>query len=281
MLIRCWGARGSIPVSGKEYLKYGGDSTCLEIRTKNNEIIIIDAGSGIRKLGNLLLKEKRLKFTLIFTHSHWDHILGFGFFKPIYFSKTEISMFGCPFARRAIKQIVSGSMEPPYFPVKYEDISANISYNQSCNIKESFSIDTVTVTPIMLSHPNKGMGYKFVENGKSFVFLTDNELTYKHPGGLDYHDYVEFSRGADFLIHDTEFKREEYKLTKTWGHSVYNDALNLALEAGVKKFGLFHHNQERTDNELDKIVQDCQSIIKDHSSNLECFALSSGMEFQL
>lgn len=279
MVITCWGARGSIPVSGREYLKYGGSTPCMEIRTNDDEIIIIDAGSGIRKLGNKLLNENRKKYSIIFTHAHWDHILGFPFFKPIYIKGTYVDMFGCPFAQESIKQMISRTMVHPNFPVNFEDVNAEISYHGEC--EDSFSIKSMTVTPILLSHPNQGIGYKFVEDDKCFVFLTDNELTFKHPGGLDYQDYLNYSSNADLLIHDSEFTEEEYKITKAWGHSIYNDALKLALEAKVKKFGLFHHNQERTDTALDKIVEDCQRIIENNNASLECFAVYEGMEIKL
>jgi len=279
MIIRCWGARGSIPVSGKEYNKYGGDTTCVEIRTRNDDIIIIDAGSGIRRLGNRLVEEDRSQYTMIFTHAHWDHILGFPFFKPIYFKKTHINMLGCPFAQASVKHIISKAMAPPNFPVNFEDIKAKIDYHEIC--ETVFHIDSITVIPIMLSHPNQGMGYKFIEDGKSFVFLTDNELSFKHEGGLDYGDYLAFSRGADFLIHDAEFREEEYRKTKAWGHSLYTDALRLAIESEVRKFGLFHHNQERFDQGVDDIVSDCKKILKDRNIALECFALHQGMEIDL
>src|SRR5512137_2139442 len=107
MLIRCWGARGSIPVSGSEYLRYGGDTPCVEIRTADDDIVIIDAGSGIRRLGNRLLAEKRHDYTLIFTHAHWDHIMGFPFFRPIYRSNTHIAMLGCPFAQASVREMIS------------------------------------------------------------------------------------------------------------------------------------------------------------------------------
>ena len=279
MIIKCWGARGSIPVSGKEYIKYGGSTTCMEVRSKNGEIIIIDAGSGIRKLGIKLLEEKKYSYDIVFTHAHWDHLLGFPFFKPIYTQKARIKMYGYPFAQKSIKELLKISMTPPYFPVNYEDIKANISYHEAC--KDKFHIDSVTVIPISLSHPNGGLGYKFIEDNKSFVFLTDNELTFKHPGGLDYKDYMDFSSGADLLIHDCEYTQKDYKTKKGWGHSIYKDALKLAMEANVKKFGLFHHNQEREDKDLDKIVKDCKQIIKKEKSKLKCFAVYEGMQIKL
>ncbi len=279
MYIKCWGSRGSIPVSGKEYLKYGGDTTCLEIRTKSNDIIIIDAGTGIRRLGNLLIKENQNKYHFIFTHTHWDHIMGFPYFKPLYSNHAEFRMYRCPFHSQLVKNIISNIMAPPNFPVKYSDIKAELFYEEACPTE--FEIGSVKVVPIPISHPNGGSGYKFIEDSKSFVFLTDNELGFIHPGGLPYKDYVKFSSGADLLIHDAEYTPEEYKTFIDWGHSVYTDVLNLAFEAGVKKVGLFHLNQERTDREMNKIVKNCGKIIADKSNNMECFAVGCDMTFEL
>jgi len=279
MIITCWGARGSIPVSGPEYLQYGGDTTCLEIRTKNDELIVVDAGSSIRRLGNKLRAEKRHEFTMIFTHAHWDHLMGFPFFKPIYSSKSRITVRGCPFAQATVKDMISHIMSPPYFPVNFEDIRADISYQGEC--KESFTVDSVTVTPIPISHPNQGLGYKFVEDGRTFVFITDNELAFTHPEGLAFEDYRSFCHHADVLIHDAEYTEEDYTKTKSWGHSTYRDALQLALEAQVGRFGLFHHNQDRTDQEIDRIVQDCRTMCDEADSSLDCFAVSQNMEITL
>ena len=279
MIIRCWGARGSIPVSGKEYLRYGGDTTCLEIRTENDEIIIVDAGSGIRRLGGRLLSENRFHYSMLFTHAHWDHLMGFPFFKPIYVKGTTLSIYGCPFAQTSIKQMISGIMTAPHFPVSFDDLKININYHESCDIIMAFG--SLNVRPIPLSHPNQGVGYKFSENGKSFVFLTDNELKYQHEGGLAYEDYVAFSQDVDFLIHDAEYLEEDYKKTKTWGHSVYRHALQLAIDAKVKKLGLFHHNQERSDEAVEAMVTDCRRIIEEQDSTLECFAVYQDMEIGL
>ncbi len=274
MIVRCWGARGSIPVSGKQYLRYGGNTTCIEIRTKNDHIIIIDAGSGIRELGNLLLSENRYEYTILLTHAHWDHIMGFPFFKPIYSHKTGINILGCPYAQASLKEILSRIMMPPNFPVNFDAISARISYQNTC--ADSYQVGSVTITPIALSHPNGGNGYKLEEDGKCFIFLTDNELGFRHEGGLDYQDYLNFSHGADLLIHDAEYTEEEYKKTKGWGHSVYKDALKLALNANVKKLGLFHHNQERVDDAVEIIVKECQKEIARYGADMECFAVSQG-----
>jgi ribonuclease BN (tRNA processing enzyme) len=189
-------------------------------------------------------------------------------------------MYGCPFAQASVKGMISKIMSPPNFPVRFEDIRADIVYHEAC--EEPFVIKSMSISPIPLSHPNQGVGYKFTEGGKSFVFLTDNELTFKHPGGVDFQDYRDFSAGADLLVHDAEFTEEEYnKRTKTWGHSVYRDALRLALEARVRKFGLFHHNQERSDEGVDEIVADCRKIVSSSNEKLECFAVHQGLEIEL
>ena len=279
MYIKCWGSRGSTPVSGKNYLKYGGATTCMEIRTKDNEIIIVDAGTGIRRLGNQLMAEGASKFNFIFTHAHWDHLMGFPFFKPLYSRNAEFRMHRCPFHSKFVETILSKVMAPPNFPVKYSDLKAEMTYEPAC--PKTFDIGSVSVTPIPLSHPNGGSGYKFTEDGKSFVFLTDNELGYVHPGGLPSAEYAGFSEGADLLIHDGEYTRREYETKIEWGHSTYTDALDLALKARVGKLGIFHINQERFDPEVDMIVEDCNRILSQNGNSMDCFAVSEDMAFML
>ena len=279
MIIKIWGSRGSIPVSGKEYLKYGGDTTCVEIRAKSGDIIIVDAGTGARRLGNQLAAEKRYDLNFIFTHAHWDHLMGFPFFRPLYFKRFTIRMHGCPFHSKFVETILSKIMAPPYFPVKYADIKAQMSYQEAWPTE--FEIGSVTVIPIALSHPNGGSGYKFIEDDKIFVLLTDNELGFIHPGGLPCADYMDFCNGADLLIHDAEYTPGEYKTFIDWGHSVYTDTLELAQKAEVKKLGLFHLNQERTDAAMDKIVKDCRKRIAVKGLNLKCVGVTSDMVFEL
>lgn len=279
MKITCWGARGSIAVSGKDFVKYGGDTTCLEVRSKNNDIIILDAGTGMRRLGNKLLASNERDVNMLFTHAHWDHLMGFPFFKPIYMKGTTIRMYGCPYAQRSVKAMIGNTMVAPYFPVDYGLLQAEITSQSVCS--EPFQIGSITITPIALSHPNMGIGYKLVEDGKSFVFLTDNELAHKHHNGLEYKDYLAFSEGADLLVHDAEYTSDQYGMTKGWGHSLYTDALRLAMEAGVKQFGLFHHNQDRTDKDQDRIVADCRHIAEKEKKAITCFALEPEKEIIL
>lgn len=278
MIIRCWGARGSIPVSGKDYLRYGGNTTCLEIRNNRDDILLVDAGSGIREAGNAFLADGRRDFTLLLTHAHWDHIMGFPFFKPLYRHDATINIWGCPFAQDSIREMLARVMFAPYFPIKYDDIHANVTYAEICI--ETYQLGDLTITPIALSHPNQGTGYKFSEAGRTFVFLTDNELGLQHEGGLSYDNYIEFCRGADLLIHDAEYLDEEYPKRRGWGHSTIEQATRLALDAGVKQLGLFHHNQERIDTEVDNLVALSRRIIRERKSSLECFAVHQAMELK-
>jgi len=279
MIVRCWGARGSIPTSGQHYLRYGGNTTCLEIRNSRDDILLVDAGSGIREAGNALLAEGCDEFTLILTHAHWDHIMGFPFFKPLYRHKTSITIWGCDFAQHSIRDMLARVMSAPYFPINYDDIHANVFYSESCN--GAYKLGDMNITQIALSHPNLGTGYKFSENGKSFVFLTDNELGFRHDGGMAYEDYLEFSRGADLLIHDAEYRDDEYPKRRGWGHSTIEQAVNLALDAGVGQLGLFHHNQDRMDAEIDDMVALCRQIIRERKSALQCFAVHQLMELAI
>jgi phosphoribosyl 1,2-cyclic phosphodiesterase len=279
MRIKVWGSRGSIPVSGREYFRYGGDTTCLEIRTKSDDIFIVDAGTGIRRLGQQLIEDERYTYHFLITHGHWDHLMGWPFFKPLYLDHVTIRVHRCPFPKKFVENMVSKVMTPPNFPIRPSELRAKIVYEDGNPTR--FEVGSMAVEPIPLSHPNMGSGYKFIEDGKTFVFLTDNELGFVHPGGLPMERYVEFAYGADLLFHDAEYTPEEYESKVLWGHSSYTEALDLALQAGVKTLGLFHHSQERDDEEIDKIVENCRKIIAAKGKSMDCFAVAADMYFEL
>ena len=274
MLVRCWGARGSTPVSGEEYLRYGGDTSCIEVRSSGGHVVIIDAGTGIRRLGRQLAAEGIHRVDLLFTHAHWDHLLGFPFFGLLYDASAEIRVFGFPSAQKSIHQMVSSTMAAPRFPIPLEAVHAHLLFHESDEV-EPLDLGGMSVSPVSLSHPDQGLGYRIAEGEKSFVFLTDNELGYRHDGGGELADYVRFCRGADLLIHDAVYTPAEYEQRRSWGHSSFTDALELALRAEAKALGLFHHHQDRTDEQIDAMVSTCRERIAAEGAELECFAVSA------
>jgi phosphoribosyl 1,2-cyclic phosphodiesterase len=284
MKIRIWGCRGSITTPGPTTLRYGGNSTCLEIRAATGQIIIVDAGSGVRNLGKGLTQEKDItQIRFFFTHSHWDHLVGFPFFEPAYSNHSSITFCSGPHTQDSIRRYLTHQMEAPYFPVDFNLLKAKFDFRCERPHMEpgNCCLDGLEVCPVSLNHPNGGYGYKFIEPGKTLVFLTDNELSFQHEGGLGRSQYVEFCRGADLLLHDAQYTDEEYKSTRGWGHSTFGDATDFAIEAGVKRLGFVHHDPDRTDDDLDRQVKFCQERIHSAGSRVECFAAAEGMVIEL
>lgn len=280
MKITVWGCRGTLPTPGQHTLKYGGNTTCIEIRNKKNFLTIVDAGSGLRYLGKKIMQDgDSNEMCLMLTHSHWDHLMGFPFFMPAYFSRFKINVCGVQSARNYMAQSLARQLEAPYFPVNFDQLKAN--FNFGCPGPGCDKCVHLKVEPINLSHPNGGFGFKFTEGKSSFVFLTDNELGFQHPDGRKPEDYAEFARDAELLFHDAQYTDEDIKKTRGWGHSTYNETLDLAIAANVKKLGIFHHDPDRTDEEIDQIVEELRAKAAVRSSKLEIFAVYEGMHIEL
>jgi len=263
-------------VSGPEFLKYGGDTSCLELLTDDGHTVVVDAGTGIRRLGDRLVEERRLLINMLFTHYHWDHIIGFTVFKPNYLRDARIRIWYHPDIQGSIFETLSTLMHPPGFPIRYDRLDADLEYTP--HDMRPFRIGTMEVHTIATNHTDSGLGYKFIENGKQVVFLTDNELGTRHPVGRSFDEYRDFAAGADLLIHDAQYTPEEYAKSKGRGHSSWTDALDLACAAGVRHFGLFHHSPERTDDALDAIVADCRQRC---DNRIRCSALGQAQEISL
>ncbi|MCX7871733.1 MAG: MBL fold metallo-hydrolase [Verrucomicrobiae bacterium] len=279
MRIKIWGCRGSIATPGPETLRYGGNTTCVEMIGKDGTEIVIDAGSGARNLGKDLIKRNIHEIYLLFTHAHWDHLLGFPFFEPAYCEDCKIYLCGGPKARDSLKNYLNHQMQAPYFPVDMELLHATFEFG--FENAHGNKIGNIQIESILLSHPNGGYGFKFVENGNTFVFLTDNELAHPHDHSPKFDDYVNFCMNADILFHDAQFTEEEYRTKKGWGHSNYSDVFNLAVKARVKKLGFFHHDPDRSDDELDRIVESYQNKAKSLANDITIFAVAEGMEFEI
>ncbi|MBW1787695.1 MAG: MBL fold metallo-hydrolase, partial [Deltaproteobacteria bacterium] len=241
MKITFWGTRGSTPTPGKNTTLYGGNTTCLEVDLESKRKIIIDAGTGLRPLGTKLIAEsEKVDIFLLMTHVHWDHIWGFPFFEPLYNPSTKISIDGCQTCISGLISTFDHRVMDGVFPVAFKDVPADLRYFEVLK-EEALYIDDVVIDAINLHHPQGGFAYRLEENGKSLVFMTDNEIT---AGNLP-PEQIEFCRGADILIHDAQYTPEEMDLRKGWGHSDYATALDLAEKAEAKRLILTHHDPKR------------------------------------
>jgi len=269
-------------------VKYGGNTTCLELRFGEREqLIIIDAGSGIRPLGDYLMKNDfpkgPIQTDILISHTHWDHIMGFPFFTPIYIKSSNINVYGpVTYEEDTLDKIIGDQLRYRYFPVRQEELAATIRYHQ---LREtSFLLgEEVFVTTKYLNHPILCLGYRFEYKGKVLCTAYDTEpfrnvfpTDPSHPeydpvaaeeGELaakeETEKFLRFIQGADLLVHDTQYTLEEYKASKVgWGHSTFEHAINSAHKAGVKKLLLFHHDPLRTDEQLDALAEKYRSAIR-------------------
>jgi phosphoribosyl 1,2-cyclic phosphodiesterase len=278
MKVRFWGTRGSIPVPGKDTINYGGNTTCAEITLESGRRVIIDSGTGIRALGDhLSSEEKAVDIHLLITHIHWDHVAGFPFFAPIHDPATKISVDGFPTCMKGLKIPFDNKMSNGFFPVKFDDLKAEINYLDKLN-SGPLEVDGVVIDSIALRHPQGGFGFRFRDGKKTFVFLTDNELRKEMLGGNHAVDYVSFCKDADLLVHDAQYTPEEIDERRGWGHSDYVSALNLASEAHAKRLILFHHDPSRKDPEIASIVAQCQELAGRNNDGIVIDAAKEGTE---
>ena len=284
MKIRIYGCRGSLPVPGVNTNRYGGNTTCLEIISAAGEVAIIDAGSGLNNLGKDLLAEGTVKSVrFFFTHAHWDHLLGFPFFRPAYRKDFTLTFCSGPHAQSVIRDYLSHQMQAPFFPVELEALSAQMVFecDNPCQEERFCACGDLQVKAFPVNHPNGGFGYRVMEAGRMFAFAPDNEIGFNHPDGPDRSEFVNLFRGADLLIHDAQYTDNEYKITRGWGHSTFSATVDLAMEAGVRRLGLFHHDPDRSDADLDQQVEFCRDRISASGSKLDCFAVRDGMELEI
>lgn len=262
MRVKFWGVRGSIAVPGSSTIKYGGNGSCVELRTSKDELLIFDAGTGIRELGLSLMKQKKpIRGTLLLSHAHMDHVNGFPFFGPAYIQANRFDVFGCSTTEKGLRHMLAGQMGDVYFPLAFDGLNAAMNFHDQCS--GDMIIGSVKVDVHRTNHPGGGESYKVIEKNKSAIYMTDNELKSEARGAFHIDSFAEFCKGADLLIHDTQYTPAEYnRQTRGWGHSTTHDVAELAVKAKVKKLVLFHHDPERTDAGVDKMVEIVKKQIK-------------------
>ncbi len=263
------GVRGSIPSPGPKTVKYGGNTTCIEVRTDDNELIVLDAGTGIFPLAQTLLPELPLNCHIFISHTHWDHIQGLPFFIPLFIPGNKVHIYGAsdPITQREVKEVLSRQMEYAYFPIREAELKARLEYT-SLQERQVVRIGSAEVATVLMNHPVINFGYKVSCGGKSLFFTGDHEWPFNiyEPEDEDYPDFqlhiaqrrqaiIDFIRGADALIVDTAYTEEEYPAKKGWGHGTFASSIAMAREAEVKHCFFTHHEPTRSDEALEALFQ--------------------------
>jgi phosphoribosyl 1,2-cyclic phosphodiesterase/CheY-like chemotaxis protein len=297
-LVRFWGVRGSIATPGAATLRYGGNTSCVEVRA-DGQLIILDAGTGIRPLGLSLAEEFKgapLSLTVLISHTHWDHIQGFPFFAAAYNPKNRLRVVGYEGARDGLLGALSSQMESPYFPVGWQQLPSHLSLTE---LKQpEFHIGPIRVETMYLNHPGICVGYRLHTSAGVIAYLPDNEpfQRYKyhsdpqaHSGSTEILEFarrmdqklIEFIRDADVLIIDAQYDAAEYQTRVGWGHGCVDDVVALALNANVKRLYLFHHDPIHDDAKLDGMVEWARQFVAALGDALLVEAAREGAEVVL
>lgn len=275
MKVKFWGVRGSIASPGPSTVRYGGNTTCIEIRTDQNELIIIDAGTGIFPLSQSLLSELPVTANVLISHSHWDHIQGLPFFIPNFIPGNTLRLHGAfdPVSGKGIEQVMSVQLQYSYFPVREAEMKAQIEY-VTLMPEQSIQLGSATVTPFLMNHPVVDFGYRIEADGKSVFFTGDHEppLNIYEPHEPDFAEYQSFideksasvqraMAGVDVLIADCSYTSAEYAAKKGWGHGTFDSSIHYAKQAGAKVLYCTHHEPTRSDDALEAVFA---KVLEEH-----------------
>lgn len=274
MQVTFYGVRGSIPTPGAAYVRYGGNTACVHVELSDGTDIILDSGTGIRLLGNKLYP-KNTPIHLLLSHNHWDHIQGFPFFSPIYQKDRDIFVYPGQTTLPENDQVLR-QMDGSLFPISAADLSANIQIVTHQNEQKCWSIGGAQIRRLPMNHPGRGSAYSIEDDGKKIAYITDNELYPPYKKETDFLTFVEFAKNADLIIHDAQYMLSDMPKKSGWGHSVAEEAVKLAMASNAKRLALYSHDPERTDDDIDNIVEHCNQYITAVEYNLDVFASSEG-----
>jgi phosphoribosyl 1,2-cyclic phosphodiesterase len=264
--VKFWGTRGSIATPGPETIRYGGNTSCVEIRC-GDDIMIFDCGTGIRELGLALAKEyadRNLEVHLFVSHTHWDHIQGFPFFQPAYRAGNRVNIYSLHTPDRSLEKLFTGQMDGNYFPVTLDDLMARLHFEE---LSGDVQIGDVKISHMHLNHPGLALAFRLQSKGRAVVYMTDHEPYQKllgespHTKKLDA-EIDAFAKDSDLLIREAQYTDEEYLTKKGWGHSASSDAVLSAINSEAKHLVLFHHDPMHDDLQIDSMVEFCREKIK-------------------
>jgi phosphoribosyl 1,2-cyclic phosphodiesterase len=289
MRVKFWGVRGSIPVPGASTIRYGGNTSCVQVLPEDGTLLIIDAGTGIRKLGKQLMQGRcgrgEGEIHLLISHTHWDHIQGLPFFAPSYREGNKITVYARGRDDAHLDVVLKSATEDPYFPVPFDAVQAEATFRELVE-GESFDIGACQVRCTRLNHPWIALGYRVAEGDKAFAYVSDTapftDVLLEHdfissppqPGALPPPEeadklermeeaLVDLCRGCGLIVFDTMFNDQEYQQRPHWGHSAPTHAVDIARRAGVKRLVLFHHAPNRTDEQVDELLADTRARAPD------------------
>jgi len=289
MRIRFWGTRGSLAKPGPGTLRYGGNTSCVEVRTAAGTLIVLDCGTGAHGLGQVLMGGGApVGGHLMITHTHWDHIQGFPFFAPLFGRGHEWDIYAPGGLGQQLEQTLAGQMEYTYFPVTLAQLGATIRYHDL--VEGSFSVEDVRVVAKYLNHPALALGYRLEVGGVTVVYASDHEphtpwasegagsKSLAHREDLR---HVEFLRGADLVIHDAQYDLGEYREKIGWGHTPAECAVDYALAAGARRLAVYHHDPMRDDAGVDRLIESCRQRVVASGGQLDVFAAAEGQVVEL
>ena len=238
-----WGCRGSLATPGEPTLRYGGNTTSVEVRTASGRIVVLDAGTGIRPLGLALADERPTRIDLILTHLHLDHVEGRGFFAPLFDPECAITIWGPHQEGSSLRDRVAAYLSPPLFPLPFDQFGSRIDFRELG--AETWQLDGLNVTAAPVKHPGSTLGYRLEEQGRAFAFIPDNEL------GLEPESGLALAEGADLLFHDAQYTPDEYRARNGWGHTSIEDLPRFLATADAKRAVMFHHDPTHADAALE------------------------------
>lgn len=254
MKVTLWGTRGSLPIAGPETVRYGGNTSCVEVRGKDGTSIVLDAGTGIRRLGARMGTDVR-RVHILLTHLHMDHIQGFGFFDPLYRPDVEVHVWGPPSTTHDLRARLTKYLSPPLFPVRLRDLPSQLHLHDVP--VGGFAVESLRVECALVCHPGPTVGYRIVEGDAALVYLPDHEPALGAPAfplTPDWTSGYGLARDADLLIHDSQYTEPEYERRVGWGHSAITHTVRFAALVRARRLVAFHHDPGHSDDAIDEIV---------------------------